>query len=242
MITLIQYPISKTSKVLNNSPFCAKLEFFLIVNKLDYKIRSFTGNPKSTPTGKLPYIEYKDKKIPDSTEIIKLLSEELKIDMESTLSLEQKSQSFAIRKMLEEYLYWILIYSRWIDEDNWPQTKKVYFGHLPPLINSIIPAMVRKDVKKASFYHGMGRHPKAKIYDMGKECFTQLSNQLGDKKFFFGDTISLLDITVFGFLSNIVFDFNTKGTLVNLIQNDPNLIAYIIRLDKDIVKSSKVLK
>ena len=37
---------------------------------------------------------------------------------------QQKCHSYVLSKMIEEHLYWTLVYSRWIDEENWSITKQ----------------------------------------------------------------------------------------------------------------------
>jgi len=46
--------------------------------------------------------------------------------------------------MIEERLYWVLVYARWIDEENWPKTINFWFGSLPPILRTLIPIVARK--------------------------------------------------------------------------------------------------
>lgn len=66
--------------------------------------------------------------------------------------------------MIEERLYWVLVYARWIDEENWPKTINFWFGSLPPILRTLIPIVARKQVRKNIKAHGIGTHSEAEIY------------------------------------------------------------------------------
>ena len=72
MIILHQYPGAFGLSSL--SPFCIKIEFFLKMANLPYKIHNEL-NPGKGPKGKMPFINDGGQKIPDSSFIIDYLIE-----------------------------------------------------------------------------------------------------------------------------------------------------------------------
>ena len=76
------------------SPFCVKLESFLRLNNIPYETKNF--DPKSTyrksPKKKVPYVVFESGEVMgDSTLIIERLCKEHTIDMDRSLTTEQKA-------------------------------------------------------------------------------------------------------------------------------------------------------
>lgn len=90
------------------SPFVTKVEFHLRYSKITHNIE--TGSTRSSPKGKVPYINLGTTENPemlsDSTIIINRLAEVGKIpNLNASLSADQKLQDLAIRALLEDKLY-----------------------------------------------------------------------------------------------------------------------------------------
>lgn len=233
MVILTQFPAPKDNpNILNYSPFCAKVEYFLKMNQIPYTIKKHKGSLKKTPNGKLPFVEYQGSMIPDSTLIIEILQKHFSVDMEKDLAYELRAQSYMTRKMIEEYFYWILLYFRWVDFESWAYTKEVFFQGLPNVLKIVIPNMIRKSQIKACYCQGIGRHDEQTIFNMGKESMKHLSFLLSDKQWFLGPNPTLLDLTAMSFLTNVYFDSNPNGKLVSLLAEFDNLKRYAERATK----------
>src|SRR5262245_27298358 len=188
----------------NVSPFCMKLEVYFRLAKIPYEAVRHT-NIRRAPKGKLPYIEHAGRKIGDSTLIIEYLKTIFGDPLNGNLTASERAQSQAFQRLMEEHLYWIMVYSRWMEEENWVQVKKAFFGPLPPLVRQILPAVIRKKVRRDLYGHGIGRHTREEIYEIGKKDLLALSDFLENKKFFFGDKVSSLDATAYAFIANILW-------------------------------------
>jgi glutathione S-transferase len=176
----------------NASPFCMKLETYLRMMELPYETVS-EETLKKTPKGKMPYIIDSDRKIGDSNLIIEYLKEKYGDRTDGHLSTSDRAISLAMRRLLDENLYWCVVYSRWMDDRNWPITRDAYFSSLPPVVKQILPGVLRKGIAKSLQGHGMGRHNAAEIYEIGCRDLQALSDFLGDKDFFFGNQPTILD-------------------------------------------------
>jgi glutathione S-transferase len=201
MITLHQY--FPNWGLPNASPFCMKLETYLRMANLPYTV-VYEDKPDKAPKGKMPYIEDEGKKIGDSNLIVEYLQEKYGDRTEANLSPSDRGISLAMRRLIDENLYWCMVYSRWIDEPNWEITRSAYFSKLPPIVKQILPGVLRNRVRQSLDGHGMGKHTSDEIYAIGCKDLIALSGFLGAKQFFFGDTPTLLDAsayaTVFNFL------------------------------------------
>lgn len=232
-MTIKYYGFGRVWNVPDASPFCVKVESFLILAKIDYEtIRFSMPNMKASPKGKMPYVELESgEKIGDSNLIIDKLSELHGIDLDTSLSDEQRAISTAFRRMLDENTYWTALYSRWFDEPGWSILSNLFFGRLPPLIRPIAKAMQRANAKKRIIGHGIGKHTKKEIYAIGCHDIKSLSDFLGNKDFFFGGKEpTMLDICAHAFVTNFI---NTpiENPLNNFTKTQQNLVTHTKRMD-----------
>lgn len=186
----------------NPSQFCVKLEAVLRLANVPHEICRET-NPATGPKGKLPFIEFEGERIGDSVLILDYLKEKIGLDLDDGLSASERAQSHMNERLVEERLYWVVVYSRWID--NWAQTKEAIFGKglIFPL-SYFIPNAARKSIYNTLIGHGLGRHTREEIYRFGARDLAALSALLDDKPFFFGETPRLADATVYSALVNII--------------------------------------
>lgn len=101
VVLLHQSPISDGVPMISN--FALKLETYLRMADIPYE-NSFV--PKMSSKGKIPWIEYNGKRIPDSNFCIAFLNEEFKVTLDGKLSKTEKAISHAIKIMVEENSYW----------------------------------------------------------------------------------------------------------------------------------------
>lgn len=229
MIELIVYPTPDNPKLINNSPFCAKTEILLKLAKIEHKVTNFTGNPAKFKNAKLPVIKYQNKQICDSSLIHQFLCKEFGLDLDCKLTASERAQGYAFSKMAEEFLYWSLLHERWMIDSNWESMREVYFGHLPKLIKGFLSNMVRKSVAKSSFGHGMGRHSDKEILQFGKDSIQAISDFLGEKDFFLGNSVSSYDTSIYAFVASLLH--STFGPeLKKEAQSKENLVNYDKRM------------
>ena len=190
------------------SPFCVKVESFLREANIAYEAVPFEGRRSfaKAPKGKLPFIEDEDGTIfGDSTLIIARLSRRRGIDMDEPLDDRQRCVSFAFRRMLDEHLYWVGVYSRSIDEPGWSTIRPMFFAKAPAPIRPFAAALTRRGIASALRAQGTGRHSRDEIYALGGEDMQALSRLLGEDAYFFGSNRpTLLDLWVHAFVAEIV--------------------------------------
>ena len=209
------------------SPFCMKAEILLKMAGLDFETE-IIADPGKAPKGKLPYIVDDGVEVADSSLIRKHLKSKYGADFDPGLSAEQKAVSHAMARMAEERLYWVGLYSRWIDEHNWPIIKDFWFGSMPPVIRSLIPIIAQSQVKKNLKAHGISRHSETDIYAFGAEDLAALSTQLGDKPYMFGDTPTSLDATAYPMIANDLIE-ELPGPVLDAAKSHANFAPYVER-------------
>lgn len=212
----------------NASPFCLKLETYFKMASVPYEVVRF-NNTRKAPKGKLPFIKHNDKVIADSNVILTYVKENFGNTLDSHLDTQQASLMHCARRMIDEHLYWVGVYSRWVDENNWPETKKEFFGRLKLPYRWFIPDLARKNLCNQVYQQGIGRHNQADIYRMGAEDLAALSNILADKPYFMGEKPTTLDATAFGILVNL-FWVPMITPLKDTAKTHPNLKAFCDRI------------
>lgn len=226
MIKLYQFPPQWSLP--NPSPFCMKLETYLRMVKLPFEA-VYVINPGKGPKKKLPTLNDEGKILGDSGFIISYLQEKYGDPLDSHLSHEQKAQALAIQRLLEEHLYWIMVYSRWLDERYWPITRDTFFSHLKQPLRVIVPFIIQKKIRADLYKQGIGRHSTAEVYQLGIEDLSVLSTFLKSSAFLLGDEPSSIDASAYAFLANIL-EVPIASPLQDYAKTQPQFIDYCARM------------
>ena len=145
------------------------------------------------------------------------------------LSARERGIAWATEKMLEDHLYWVLVYWRWMKDDNFAKGPANFFKRAPAFIRPLIIWKVRGNVRRNLHAHGIGRHNEAEMTAMSDRAFEALSQLLGDNTYLMGSQLCGADATAFAFIA---------GSLCPLFESPahakaralPNLIAYRDRM------------
>lgn len=223
MITL--YSFGTSFGVVDPSPFVLKVDTYMRMANIEFDTIADAANLKIAPKGKLPFIRDGETTVADSEFIIAYCQEKFQVDLDSHLSEEQKSLAYLIGKSLDENLYWCLVYSRWAKDDTWVHVKKAFFGSMPYPLKFIVPPVARKTVLSALKKQGLGKHSDEEIKIISKRSFQALSDILGEKPYFFGETPSTFDVTAFGFLSQFI-SVSLNNEINELARQYKNLVTY----------------
>lgn len=199
MIELHQY---RRSWGINPSLFCLKTEIFCRLSGIPYK--AIPTVPFKSPRGKLPFIVDDGKVIPDSAHIIAHLKAKTGKDIDAGLEARQLAEGHLLRRLCEESLYFILVYSRWIDDAGWAVAAPQFFRGLNPLLKALVPGRIRKKVGKQLFFQGYGRHRSDELYDMGAADLSAIATLLSGHAFAVADRPTSFDASLYAVLKNIL--------------------------------------
>lgn len=226
MIQLHQFP--KAFGLPNPSPFCVKVETYLRLAGLEYEIVE-VSNPSKAPKGKCPFIVDGDTIVADSHFILAYLKRKYGDPLGEGLSDVDRAYHHAIARMIEDHLYFPLLYTRWVLPENADIVRDQFFGSMPKLVRGVIFGMVQKSTRKRIESQGCGGHERHEIEQLAIEDINALSTILGDDDFFGGDTPREIDCVAWGTIANtLVEPFATpiKDAAAAL----PNLVAYSARM------------
>jgi glutathione S-transferase len=209
-------------------PFCLKLEAYLRIVDLPYE-RVIDATPFKAPKGKLPWIEHDGQKIGDSGFIIEYLEDRLDLDANAGLSAAERAISRAMRRLIEENLYWTLVYDRWIVDENWRISRNVVLGQIPAAMRQVIAPIARRGVRRQLAGHGIGLHTRDEIHAIGRKDVAAIADLLGDKPFLMGDKATEIDAVAYGFLANIM-NVPIASPVRDEAMSHQNLVDFIERI------------
>jgi glutathione S-transferase len=208
------------------SPFVVKAMVLLQMSGLAHE--AMRSDVRKAPKGKLPVIDDDGTIVPDSTMIRLHLEAKHGIDFDKGLTLEQKGVAWAVEKMLEDHLYWLIVHERWRDRQNFDKGPRHFFDALPALLRPLIIAIVRRQVTRDLHGQGLGRHSDEERAMLGRRAVEALAACLGDKPWLMGAEPCGADATVYAVVSSGLCPL-FRSDLRESLASHANLVAYARR-------------
>lgn len=227
MITV--YGFGQLIGVPDASPFVLKIYTYMKMAGIDYQTKAGLHYVNKAPKGKLPFITDDSTTVADSSIIIDYLNSTYAIDLDGHLSDAQKAQSHLYTKSLDEYFYWLTVYSRWVAEDGWSVVKGKFFNAFPIPVRWVAPHVARMMVKSSLKKQGIGRHSETDVLAMAEVTLKHLSSLLGEDEYFFNNTLSSFDAIAFAHLAELI-QVDIDGPLNKKAREHKNLVNYCERI------------
>lgn len=214
----------------NPSAFCVKLETYLRMAEIPYEIAP--GDPREAPKGKVPWIDDSGHVLGDSTFIIDYLKHQHGDPLDGLLTPHEKAQGHAIQKLLEESLYFVSSYSKWVEDEGFAIYSAQLFAGMPAAQLEYIPDMVRKRAVDKLNAQGIARHKREEVYALGVRDVEAFGELLGDGPFLFGQRPTSFDASAFGVIGNLK-DGPFASPVRDRIQGTKNIADYIDRIRRE---------
>lgn len=214
------------------SPFVTKLETYLRLIGEPYE--TIGADVRKAPRRQLPCAEIDNVIVPDSTAIIDLLESKRPTKLDAHLDAQQHAVAYAFKSMLEEHLYFGVLYLRWATDAGWsvfePSLKEL-LGKLgvPGMLRGMIAKGARKQVVERGRTQGVGRKPHAELVAICNKIIDALAVQLGDKPYFCGDKPTTYDATVYAFAAGVLCPAFTNEVRTHA-ETKANLVSYTARV------------
>lgn len=211
----------------DTSPFVIKTEVQLQMAGLAYERAS--AIPPQAPNGKLPYIDDHGEVVSDSTLIRAHVERKYGVDLDGSLDSRQRGQAWAIERMLEDHLYFAMVWFRWIDPENFAKGPAHFADGAPEAQREVLRREMQ--ARKLADLHaqGLGRHQPAQIAELGIRSIDALAQLLGEQLFFFGAAPVGVDATAFGMLASVLTPF-FDTPLRHAVLARPQLVDYVARM------------
>ncbi len=198
MIQLHQYPCCWDATGI--SPFCMKLETYMRMAQIPFECHRMAHQTK-IPLQKLSYIQDGNIILNDSKVIIKYLKEKYGDPLDEDLNAKQLGTGHALERMLENHLYWAIVYSRWLDPENFKFVKPHFLGFLPRSLQRMLPNIIYRNMKKALHAQGLNIHDPEEIYKVSMQDIYAIESHLQAHQYVISDdSPSSVDATAYAFL------------------------------------------
>ncbi len=220
MLTLFSYP--ELFGVADNNPFGLKIYAFLKLCGLPFRHEHIIDTAQA-PRGQLPYLLDGDEKIGDSDTIIAHLIQRYGLTIDAELSVAQRDTHLLVRRALDD-LYWVMSYSRWKDDQFWPQFRDAFLSAHKDTSAATLQG-AREYNSKRYFYQGIGRYEPDAAYARGLADREVLARLVPQDGFVFGAKPTSLDTALYGSIANIYF-FEIDTPLHRFVLKHQNLVGH----------------
>jgi len=208
----------------NVSPFCLRVEMALKHLGLPFEI-VLEHNPAKGPKKKLPFIRSNNEIIDDSELIYLHLDELTGGGLFGELSPSEYGIGCAFTRLVDDHLYWLIVASRWLDDDWFPNVHEGFFKPFPPLVRHLISAVARRQVRKTLDLQGLGRHSLDQQRDFARRDLQALAQVLSNSPYIVGSKLSVFDFSVTSMLSGLL-DNEPATWMTTIAQEFPQLKDY----------------
>ena len=158
---VILHQFSRPTTSLSLSPYPAKLETFLRLAKIEYVCDyDYPQHPK---TQKSPWITFNGQDVPDSQLSIEFLMKKCDCKELNNLGPKEKAISKAFRALMEDHLYWIIVYDRYVEHQG------KHLKTFMPSINEYYRTLAVRKMTRQCYSQGLSRLGKGDIQRMGVE-------------------------------------------------------------------------
>ena len=208
-------------------PFALKTEVHLMMADLPYTKR-FEGYADA-PKGKLPYISDDGKIVADSAFIRLYLEQDHHVDFDGGFDADQRATAWAIERLVEDHLYWAMVFSRWAMDENFEKGPSHFFDHLPFGVQDQARQKQRRKVLDYLNGQGFGRHSLQDITELAAIGYASLARLLGDKPYILGERPCGADASIFGQLVSVLTPF-FDSPIRDAAASHDNLLGYTDRM------------
>lgn len=226
------YTLGGAFGVRSISPFCLKMEMLLAHLGFPYTLIE-EPDPRKAPKGKMPYAIINGETIADSELIMNKLDELSEGRVFGQMDPRQRAQGVAYTRLAEEHLYWIMVASRWLDDDWFPHVVNGFFHIAPALVRPLVANMAQRQVRKTYHLQGLGRHSHDEQVAFARADLQALQDAVSDQAFLFGDEPCIYDFTIAALLSGL-YDNQPPTWMTQLAMDYPELRAYADRVQEHI--------
>jgi len=200
VIELLQF--TPDMGLMNASPFCMKVEVFLRLAGLEYRV--VEALPLAAPKGKLPVLRDGERVVADSEAILEYLREAYGARLPPALAAPETPAQHLLRRTIEEHLYFAALHWRWLEPAGTTFTRR-FFARAPAPARGLVFALVQRKMRRDLHGQGLGRHEAERIAAKASADLDAVAASLGDAPYFAGSEPGAIDACVYAFLANLIW-------------------------------------
>lgn len=211
------------------SPFVLKTDIQL--QMLGVRFQRAIADLEGVTKHKAPYVRDGEQLIEDSTFIRAHFERKLDRHLDARLTRGQRAAAWALERMLEDRLHFILVHERWLEDTNFYKGPALFFRNVPEPQRAAVINGVREERRRMLIGHGLGRHSRAERMELAARDIAAVADTLGDQSYLFGPEPSAADAAAFGVLSSCATRF-FDSPLPEIIERHAGLVSYLERMDQ----------
>lgn len=157
-------------------------------------------------------------------------------DPDTELTDQQRADILAYSSLLEERLLPALQYTWWVDAKNYTELSRPWYARAIQFpLNYFIPGQLQRSAESKLEASRGGDHLQdgelsRRVVKDAKYCLNLLSERLGEKEFFFGESPTSMDALVFSYLAPLVRVPFPSNTLQAHCKACDNLVMFCSRI------------
>ena len=209
------------------SPYVTKARTLFKMAGIPYE--SKMADLESVSKHKAPYIELENGDIVQDSTFIRKYLESQGAHFGANYSARELAFGYAMERLCENHLNWVLSHDRWLKDDNFDKGPKIFFMNAPEEVRDNIIKDVRERIQAGQIAHGISRHSDDEVFELGKMDVDAISNAMGENDFILGREPCGYDASIFATLAGIstpYFDCPTGA----YVRDNRALMAYIARM------------
>lgn len=211
-------------------PFCTEVGHYAAMTGLELATRRPSLEELHRLKAPLPILEHEGRVVHEAPRIIAHLKSRDGDPLDRHLSATARFEGLALRTLLAETLYWVIIQVRWLEPAFYERYVPVVFDDLPESQRDFVPSLTREAMRKQIAARTVGRYsPEENLVQAG-EIFEGLAATLAGRRFVLGDSPSSFDATVSSFLAHVL-RVPIENPLGARAKKSPALEAYLDRLE-----------
>jgi len=213
------------------SPFCLKVHRALKAARLNYSsIRG--GRPaefkKLNPAEQVPVLLIDGEPVSDSTRILHRI-DALAPGRISPEDPQLRLEAAIWEEVADTTLNGFLVAARWLDDRNWPITKKAYFADMPGVVRAIVPSRIRATVRKTLYARDVTRSGLDQTWSRFEELLDLFDARAPESSFWIGQSLSFADLGIYAQLAGMQTPLTMWQSAK--ISERSRLAAYLERVD-----------
>lgn len=191
-----------------------------------------TGIPWPTASSSFPILRQGSKVIASRAEDIIAYIKEQGFNTDTHLSDQQQTEVVAFTALLEDRLLPAILYSRWLDSQNYLECTRRHHSRLIHFPLSLLYLSwrhhaVQHDVMRGSPPEHTVEQVGSELLAKAVDCLSLLSARLGENEYFFGERPSSLDAVLYGYLEVVLQSPLPSGnSLQTRLHSHTNLQRY----------------
>ncbi|KAE9414766.1 hypothetical protein Angca_008483 [Angiostrongylus cantonensis] len=233
IVYLYQFP--RTRILPSPSAPCLKVETWLRMAEIQYENIPCFISVRSRE-GTLPFVEFEGVEYPDSSFIIRDLTQILGVKLEDHLNDEQKAVSRAFEELAHNSL---LVSHKLFRLEHVSEFADLLppdlYGVFQPLIVTLFKRRFASMTTSMLAWTSIGKHTREEQIRIGSDDIRAISKYLGSKHYFTGFKptrvdLSQVDATLFAVLAQIVYAPYENEHLEVIKKECPNILEYVERI------------